>query len=274
MEVINLCKKLLCFAFCMSLFISPIVTNASKSHTTLNKAAYLRSKNRPWFLGASLGWAWPSFSKNSTSILNGSNQPSPSNSDRYSIRSPSSTSNWTIFTGYRWSRKATWLPFYSLALQYQHLSRFKTQGTIEQYSLSNFTNYSYRMYGQADIFSLQSKADIYQYRSYLPYITLGLGVACNNLTGYGETPTSGITPRENPNFKAKTTNNFAYTFGLGIDYLLQPSLILSLGYEYANLGDAKTGYGKASSWSNDLLKFGRLSSSTVMLSASYQLPIR
>jgi opacity protein-like surface antigen len=60
-----------------------------------------------------------------------------------------------------------------------------------------------------------------------------------------------------------------YSIGLGMDYSLNPHLLMSLGYEYANLGNVATGFG-TSSWSSNSLQFGKLTTNTVLFNIDYQ----
>ena len=101
-----------------------------------------------------------------------------------------------------------------------------------------------------------------------PYLGLGLGVASNSTTTYTESPLSGVTPRVSPAFAARTNNNFTYNVGAGLDYKISYRSILSLGYEFQNLGRIQSDYG-ASTWSTDLLNLGTYTSNAVLLNFCY-----
>jgi opacity protein-like surface antigen len=45
-------------------------------------------------------------------------------------------------------------------------------------------------------------------------------------------------------FKEKTSTNFAWNLGIGAAWKLTDNIALDLGYRYANLGKAKTGYAR------------------------------
>lgn len=265
MEVIKISRKLFCTILFIFFILSPLFANASIKKTLVS--------NHPWFAGVYAGGSWLSLSKSSDSILNGNNQPPPNNSDHYSIKSPDSVATYSLMAGYRWSKNRVWLPFYSVAFDYQHINESEIEGVVTQYSLPNYENYRYSLKNQTDIFALMGKADIYQYRSFMPYVSLGLGIANNFVNHYDETAEGGIIQRESPAFQSKTNANFAYMLGAGVEYSLRSNLTLSLAYEYENLGNVKTGYGKGSNWSGDKLDLGRLSANTVMLSAAYLFPL-
>jgi len=224
-----------------------------------------------WFVGASAGLVWPQLGESNTSVLNGNDAQAPYNSDLYSIdKTPGSTNDWSLYAGYRWDRSQQILPHYSVALRYEHLSRFKIEGTVDQYSLPDFVNYNYHLYGSSNIFSAQGKVDLYDFHSFDPYLTLGLGTANTTVEGYKESPYSGIDARISPGYQNNSASHFTYSLGLGLDYFITPKITASLGYEYADLGNVKSGDG-TSTWSGSSLSFGRLTTNTVLLSVFYQL---
>lgn len=223
-----------------------------------------------WFVGASAGLVWPQLGESNTSVLNGNDVQAPYNSDVYSIDTPNNTQNWSLYAGYRWDRSQQILPHYSVALRYERLSKFKIEGTVDQYSLPDFVNYNYHLYGSANIFSAQGKVDLYDFHSFDPYLSLGLGAANTTLEGYRESPYGGIDARISPGYQNHSMTHFTYSLGLGVDYFITPKITASLGYEYADLGNVKSGNG-TSTWSSDSLSFGRLTTNTILLSVFYQL---
>ena len=227
------------------------------------------SRHDNWFVGASGGVAFSSVANTSQSLANGSSYPSPYNTDLYTIQNPDATMAWSLYGGYRWETIREWFPDINLALRYQHLDSVSVNGTIDQYSLPGFVNYSYTANGSSNALSAFGKVDIYQYRSILPYVSLGLGLAWNTMS-YSEQAYNGITPRVSPGYGG-TSTNFAYNVGLGLDYILNRRVTLSLGYEYASFG-SMSGSG-TSTWSSDTLSLGSLSSNTLLFSAFYELPI-
>lgn len=222
----------------------------------------------PWFIGVSVGVTKPSLQKNSsTTVPNGSGQSSPYDVDVYSVSKPGSQENLALFVGYRWMRNTAFLPQYSLILRYQRVGAFSVSGDITQYSL--YTNYSYHLNATASNLMLLGKADLCQFHSFSPYVSVGVGQASNKMDDYSEQAFSGITPRTSPGYGG-TSSQFAYNLGLGVDYSINTSFSASLGYEYANLGKLKAN--GTSTWAGDTLSFGSVTSSTVLLSVSYQLP--
>jgi opacity protein-like surface antigen len=131
-------------------------------------------------------------------------------------------------------------------------------------------NYNYQINASSNIFALLGKVDLYDFHSFDPYLTLGLGVANATLKGYQESPESGIIARVSPDYQSHTSSSFTYSLGLGVDYFITPKITASLGYEYADLGNIKSGDG-TSTWSGSSLSFGKLTTHTVLLSVFYQL---
>lgn len=81
---------------------------------------------------------------------------------------------------------------------------------------------------------------------FIPYINVGIGSAWNHLSGYSEMSVACDGCIALPPFQAHTNTNFSYQVGIGMAYTI--NLLkhmnqsfqerLSLGYRYANLGDA------------------------------------
>lgn len=225
-----------------------------------------------WFVGAQGGWIWPNLSNSSTTVFNGSNVPAPNNSDLYTIsKHPSTDQTWGFYAGHLWTRSSSYFPFYSLAFRYQRVNTANITGTVDQYSLPNFVNYNYNLHLSSNIFSLLGKFNIYQYKHFSPYVSLGIGESSTQITGYTETAAAGIIPRVSPGYQGQDNSNFTYSAGVGIDYFFNPQLWASLGYEYAYLGTVNTGKGTAA-WSNQSLSLGKCRSNSVFLGISYQLP--
>ncbi|WP_111893837.1 outer membrane protein [Acinetobacter sp. MB5] len=91
--------------------------------------------------------------------------------------------------------------------------------------------------------------------AFTPYISLGLGNASIKTTAH------------NDNFsKAKTTNDFAWSVGLGVGYTINPNFSIDLGYRYLDAGK--------SSWNNSETSVeenikARMSSNDVTLGLRY-----
>ncbi|MCX7125227.1 MAG: outer membrane beta-barrel protein [Gammaproteobacteria bacterium] len=234
------------------------------------------SRRDNWIVGGSLGVAWTGLGDSSTTVPNQTVDGISAPPDLYSIQSPSSTAAFSLFAGYQWRTLRKLFPDYTVAFRYQHLDSATASGTIDLYSFPGFTDYDYSVDASSNLFSLFGKVDIYEYYSFAPYVSLGLGIADNTLDSYKETPYSGIDQRNNnpngPNYASGSTDSFMYDLGFGVDYFINPRLSLSLGYEYADLGSLSTGTGVLI-WENQKLSLGDLTTNTVLLSLFYQLPL-
>lgn len=222
-----------------------------------------------WFVSGDLGLLMPSLGNSSTTINNGSTTQPPT--DIYLISKPGVAPTLALQGGYRWTRINPWFSSFSLGLRYQYLTSFKTSGTIQQYASAANTNYDYNLNVSAHVLSVLGKLDIYQFKHFAPYVTLGLGQAFANVAGYSESPLGDVIPRNSAGFQNKNNLNMTYSAGLGVDYKFNRKLSMSLGYEYANFGKLKTGNGSAA-WSNQSLSLGALSSSAILLGLRYQIP--
>jgi opacity protein-like surface antigen len=78
----------------------------------------------------------------------------------------------------------------------------------------------------------------------------------------------GVTPRLSPGFASNTVTSFAYSVGAGVDWQIKPEFILSLSYEYQDLGKIETEDGK-NSWSGAALHSDTYRTNGALLSLSY-----
>jgi outer membrane autotransporter protein len=223
-----------------------------------------------WFVSGDLGLLMPTLGNSSTTVNNGSTAPQPP-TDTYSISKPGMAPTLALQGGYRWTRINPWFSSFSLGLRYQYLTSFNVSGTIQQYASVANTNYDYNLNVSAHVLSVFGKLDIYQFKHFAPYVTLGFGQAFSNVAGYSESAQDGVIPRVSAGYQNKNNLNMTYSVGLGVDYKFNRKLSMSLGYEYANFGKLKTGNGSAA-WNNQFLSLGALSSSAVLLGLRYQIP--
>lgn len=229
-------------------------------------ADYITPSN--WYLAGDLGAVMPTLSNRNTAVANGSTTQPPL--DIYSISKPNVAPILALEGGYRWTRNNPWFHNLTLGLRYQYTD-LNTNGTIEQYSSVAHTNYNYKLNMATHALSVVGKLNIYQFKRFSPYVTLGLGQALAIVGGYSETPLGDVTLRTSPGYQSKFAMNTTYSAGAGIDYIFNHKWSMSLGYEYANLGTLKTTNGSGT-WSNSSLSLGTLSSSALLLGVRYQLP--
>ncbi|MFI4918665.1 MAG: SPOR domain-containing protein [Legionellales bacterium] len=228
-----------------------------------------KTSNGNWFVAAEFGILWPRV-HNSMTVDNGSDYPPPANVDQYSASVKDQQPMLDIAAGYRWHRDSQLLTAYSLALRYQHVFTQNISGTITQYSLPEFNNYTYAWKTSADVLSLASKVGLARYGRFIPYVDGGIGASFNRAGRYQETALAGVTPRISPAFASKNKGQFAYNVGAGVDALLTPQFILSLGYDFQAFGSMTSGSGQ-STWAGTKLELGNTNASTALIGITYLL---
>ncbi|CEG56214.1 SPOR domain-containing protein [Legionella fallonii] len=220
-----------------------------------------------WFVSVGGGAQFPQFNSNMV-VNNNSDFPPPFDVDIYST---SNTSQGIIgvTAGRRWERDSQWFPSYSLGVLYQYFFETNAGGTVMQYSLPEFTNYTYNLNLSSNVVMASAKLNLFDYAQKLsPFVNGGIGGAFNKASGYSEAALPGVTPRITPGFTDNTTNQFAYMVGAGLDYKIKPQLIVSVGYNYVNLGHFSSGLGMQT-WSGQSLNLGTYQSNDVFASVSY-----
>jgi opacity protein-like surface antigen len=222
-----------------------------------------------WFLGAGAGTSWEHFS-DSTTLSNGMPVSAPFNQDTFSIQTLRNTVA-QFDVGYRWANKGAYFPYTSIYFQYRSYINNEISGSIDQFSLPEFTNYDYKMKYSADLLTINSKFDLFEYAKCMPYLLVGAGVIFNSVYDYTETPTANVTPRISPGYTTNNTSHLALTLGAGIDYILTKNLLLTLGYEHVFQGSIESGPG-LSTWSNTSLDFGDVKMDTVFVNFTMNLP--
>lgn len=267
----------------MKLSFSRIVTVALLSLTalpacaaSLEKPFYKRyfsdwfpsSPSGNWFVSGSAGIQRPIVDSRYT-VPNGSAFAPPYNVDTYTTHIDP-TAAMAFDAGYRWrgNNSRSWLPAYALGLRYAHSFSEDIGKQITQYSLPAFTNYNYRWDIYSDIFMVMGKVNLFEWRSLLPYLSAGAGFAFNTAAHYNESAFEGIIARESPQFARKTKALPAYSLGLGFDWHVKPAWLVSLGYEYQNLGTVSSGSG-VGSWAGTYLRSGTYQTSSLILGVTW-----
>jgi opacity protein-like surface antigen len=118
------------------------------------------------------------------------------------------------------------------------------------------------------VLMIATKLNLIQFNQISPYVTGGVGVAFNRGANYSETALENVTPRVSPAFDNHTNTKFTYSVGAGLDWQVSPKLILSLGYQFQDLGSVSSGTGTGL-WAGDALRSGSYRSSSVLFSTSY-----
>jgi opacity protein-like surface antigen len=222
-----------------------------------------------WFLGGGGGISWIHLS-DSTTVSNGMPVSPPFNQDLFSIQTIKD-SNVQINAGYRWENNTKYLPYSNLFFQYRSYINNDISGSIEQFSLPQFTNYNYQMKYSADLFTVNGKFDLVQYSRIMPYLSGGIGAIINSIYDYTETPTANVTPRTSPGYTTHNYTHLALTLGAGIDYILTENYWITLGYDHVFQGSINSGPG-VSTWANTSLHFGTAKMDTVFINFTMNLP--
>lgn len=239
------------------------------SSLLLMSAPLYAATDSNWYFGLGAGNTWLDL-PNSTQVFNGAFVPPPNNYDTYSIGNRSSHMA-QLQVGHRWHEDREYLPYYDADFQYRHTMNAHIKGNVDQYSLPNFVNYNYELSYEADMFTLNGKADLIEYKHVLPYIAGGIGAIVNHVHDYNESPYPGITPRINPNFGGNTTTSLALVLGLGLDFILTNNVWATIGYDHVFQGDLKTGEGSGS-WSNTALNIGSVKMDTIFINFTANFP--
>jgi opacity protein-like surface antigen len=139
--------------------------------------------------------------------------------------------------------------------EYQPLSRFAVQFGLAYYQPSSAysvkglltqgpavltatqLNYGYNVITRQVL--LEGKLLTNWRQRYYPYVSLGLGEAFNNASGYQISTPSLLT--KTPLYAAARNHSFAYRLGIGMDVELVPHVRMGLGYRFSDLGKINLG---------------------------------
>nr|WP_045100611.1 outer membrane beta-barrel protein [Legionella micdadei] len=224
--------------------------------------------NENWYIGVLGGVQWNDITQKIT-VNNGSNAQSPYNQDTF-LTGVHDQAFAGAAGGYRWELNNSWVPAVALGLRYHRVFARDVGKSILQYSMLEFGNYNYSWQIYSDVALATAKVNFFQYRVFSPYLSGGFGAAFNRARGYSEAALSGVTPRISPAFADNWTTQFAYNLGAGLDLQLGSRFIVSLGYEYQDLGSVSSGSGMGT-WAGQSLNLGDYKSNAAMLSVSYLL---
>lgn len=205
-------------------------------------------KDSNWYLGAAVSALW-SHVPSLLTVNNGA--IAPYHKDVYTLKTNTNKSV-AANLGHQWRHARFWLPSYALGVHYERFFLGKTQGSVTQYSLPQFLNYSYSWDNRADLFSLYSQIALLRYEQLSPFLTVGLGVAVNHAGAVEEIALSGVTPRVAPGFARHTQNNAAYTVGVGLSYDILAQCSVAVAYNYQYLGALRSSNG-ATTWAAEYL---------------------
>lgn len=193
-----------------------------------------------WFVGLGAGWMQP-FGTDTSNFVSSGIPGLPS--DRYLSNDTKGTSQLSAFGGYQWRRDAEWLPATSLSLDYTYTFSSHVNGVIFVNNLADAKNFTFKYDISQQIPMAKLKLDLYRWQQWMPYVSAGAGVAFNRVYRYSDAPIPGATlMNRRSGFNSATSSQFAGSLGAGLDYWLNYSSQISLGYELSYYGKARTGY--------------------------------
>lgn len=246
------------------------ITQAEKvvAKKEADKEAEAALKNHG-FIGGGVGFTSASPQTTTNSLNNGFGSPPAANTDIYNTNGSNFSALVDLEGGYQISTIRDWFPAYYVGLRYRYLIDANVTGNVIQLSNdTSFNNYNFTVTSSPQVFTVFGKFPIKNFGHFSPYISAGLGLAVDIVSGYSEAST-GATPRQSPDFGSQTNIGMAYEAGMGLDYLLGKKWIFSAEYDYLYLGGSiATGTGSAD-WSADSLDFGALSANTFLMKVSY-----
>jgi opacity protein-like surface antigen len=132
-------------------------------------------------------------------------------------------------------------------VSYYENAAFQARGDIYQYGSASLDNAFYTYDIESKRVLAESKVLWMAQDNVHPYVDIGLGAAFNSARHYTETPypfSGGSAYAMSVPFANKTTDQFTYLVGLGLDVDLGKMMRWGVGYRYVDLG--RTGLGKTS----------------------------
>lgn len=251
-----------------------IIQQAPQQHTThTNMPAHapMILSNNPvppqgWFGGFGVGWTSPT-GTDATNFATSGMAGFPD--DKYVGNGGNDAVSWSILGGYQWQRDAQWFPALSLGVGYTRASP-SINGVIYVNSMDEAKNFTYKYHVTQQLPMVTFKADLWRWKRFMPYVSVGAGMAINQVHNYSDAPIPGATLwKRGYGFTSTTNTQFANSIGAGVDYWIANKAQLSLGYQYTSSGTVHTGYGEGVLSSNQLSN--KLNSNSVSLQAVYFL---
>jgi opacity protein-like surface antigen len=165
--------------------------------------------------------------------------------DNVLVSHVSTTGVWKIGAGYHLLspalEKNTFLNDLLVELNL-YRSSFRVTGSVWQYQLAQFNNFSFSAPITSTRLMLDVKPSLVTWHCLSLYPILGAGIGWNSMT-YHETVTGdGVDPLSNLWLRNRTTNHVAYDLGVGTRFALNSHLGASLEYLYTEVGSNVTSY--------------------------------
>lgn len=195
-----------------------------------------------WFIGFGAGWMSP-FGTDQTNFSPSGIPGFPY--DAYVVNNTKTSTQISAFAGYQWRRDSEWIPATSLSFEYIYTFPLSLDGDILVNNLQDSRNFNYKYDISQQIPMAKLKLDLYRWQKFMPYVSGGIGVAFNRVYNYSQNAIPGATLMiKRFGYTSTTTSQFAGSVGAGIDYWINYNSQISLGYELAYYGKARTGGGQ------------------------------
>lgn len=204
-------------------------------------------------------------------IGNSSGFPSPADRDIFTGSRNNNPVSTGVTLGWFWEQEADWFPAWYLGLRYKYLFSKGFPGTVLEYSLPKYANYTYEWTMESNILLIQGKINVFRFNQFLPWASFGAGAAFNRSDKYSEKPIPGVTPRINPAFRANTHTGFSYAVGAGVDFECDENWVATAGYEFQYFGDFQSGTGTNTRWFAQSLSQSGLYGNSLILSLTYRI---
>lgn len=221
-----------------------------------------------WFFTAGAGYAVPSINS-STTVNNNSLATPPYNVDLYSSINQGNAAL-LLEAGQLWAISKPGMHSLALGLQYQYFLPTNVGRRIMQNSLPDFLNYRYRLNVEANVLLLNAKVELCSWKNLSPFIDVGIGGVQLIAKSYHENAYAGVTARISPAYQDRTSYQFTYQVGAGVNWKLKPKLIASISYLYHSFGNYATNHG-IGDWSTSKLDFGHASAQAAYITMTYMV---
>ena len=214
-------------------FLSVEGDDDNESHTRANYS----------YFGIKAGIALPT-------NLNGNSQLSGQSGD--------ATSSYSAFVGKKF------MDIFSVEIEYMRRGKSTITNSVENVDVPGKYSWS----AKSNAFMLNVSADITKGRVIRPYIKAGVGVARNDANNFIITSNS-----DTQTYKGKTTTNFTWQVGMGMNVVLNRNIDIMLEYMYVDRGKIKTeaGYNSAGFFNPVPAKTGKLKDNIITVGLKIKL---
>lgn len=172
--------------------------------------------------------------------------------------------------------ESPYFPFVSAGLSYQHTNLFNTKKSVEfgaeasEMILAVASSAPY-VFSQ-DILMANAKLDLYRWKYAMPYVSVGLGIAWNQVKdkAFFTSLETDFAPDVTDSNSRNTA--FSYSAGIGLDFPVTEKFWLGLGYSYSGFGRMGGSNRLVSPTLSEelvLSSFGQATTQTILLTGRY-----